>query len=805
VKAVVGRSGPTLTLSLENPGPAGFYRIDADPDSRAEDQTGGGGAEVFGYARKLEQELERLGFISVEQFAQATPQPAYLPGITWDPTTALFWTNFSTNAVLGLNAAELALFRTNGFVVSERLGDESFGESYYRVFHGDMPVFITADSILHAWHRTYLGMLEELEEFELSTLLEAVLTNMAAALPDAWASYGNGPLRDSILDADYFLTVARSLWASQQVANCVSVPGEELRVTATLGDIKALQLKPAPVFGSERMVDFSQFQVRGNYTRPARLGRYFQAMMWCGRTELRVVTYPPNQENDIRQLGTAIILHHLLREAGQFENWWAIEQITRAFVGTTDSMNFLQLGQLLAAAGIRSPADVPDLATLTNLQTRLLTGELGMQNITGDALKSPTSAEELKLPRAFTFCGQKFTLDSWALSHLVFDKVHWPCSTNCGPGCGTTNINGKVARRKPSCLDVAFSVLGNTQAAPEILTRILNPGGVPFRDGLPYQHNLLAVRNVVDSQSPEAWTDNIYTAWLGALRALSEPTVGSEYPEAMRTRAWAMKALNTQMASWTELRHDTVLYAKQSYTPFVICSYPHGFVEPLPQFWASMKTLADVAADSIGSLPMPSWTVTVPGRSIWSPTVTSQLSTLQSNQVAALQYFSAQMRTLQRIAEKELQQVPLDAVETDFLKSVVENHGVCTGGPRFTGWYPNLFYRNAFWHPADFVEFEGCGRWDALVVDVHTDTPDPFGTCDPGAVIHEATGDVHLMLIAVDNGPDRIAYAGPVLSHYEFEVPGVRRKTDEEWQTEFRRGGKPPSPEWTRGYLVPFP
>ena len=62
-----------------------------------------------------------------------------------------------------------------------------------------------------------------------------------------------------------------------------------------------------------------------------------------------------------------------------------------------------------------------------------------------------------------------------------------------------------------------------------------------------------------------------------------------------------------------------------------------------------------------------------------------------------------------------------------------------------------------------------------------------------------ALGNVHLMMIAVDNGDDRMVYAGPVLSHYEFET----RKSDSEWKEDIRNGNLPPHPEWTEGYLVP--
>ena len=35
------------------------------------------------------------------------------------------------------------------------------------------------------------------------------------------------------------------------------------------------------------------------------------------------------------------------------------------------------------------------------------------------------------------------------------------------------------------------------------------------------------------------------------------------YPAFMRTQAWARKDIHTALGSWTELKHDTILYAKQ--------------------------------------------------------------------------------------------------------------------------------------------------------------------------------------------------------------------------------------------------
>lgn len=49
-----------------------------------------------------------------------------------------------------------------------------------------------------------------------------------------------------------------------------------------------------------------------------------------------------------------------------------------------------------------------------------------------------------------------------------------------------------------------------------------------------------------------------------------------------------------------------------------------------------------------------------------------------------------------------------------------------------------------------------------------------------------------------------MVYAGPVLSHYEFEMPGVSRLSDSEWLNGIKIGKIPPRPDWTKSYLVPL-
>jgi hypothetical protein len=163
--------------------------------------------------------------------------------------------------------------------------------------------------------------------------------------------------------------------------------------------------------------------------------------------------------------------------------------------------------------------------------------------------------------------------------------------------------------------------------------------------------------------------------------------------------------------------------------------------------------------------------------------------------VRFLRNFAKTLRTLREIAEKELAQKALSESETKFLEDVIEvvHTRMGSGGTtQWLGWYPQLFY----FGPLDAL------KWDAIVADVHTNPPDKEAG-DPGCVLHQGVGSVDLMLMAVDNGKDRMVYAGPVLSHYEFEMPGVSRMSDSEWKAQLQAGKTPPRPEWTRGYLAP--
>jgi hypothetical protein len=346
-------------------------------------------------------------------------------------------------------------------------------------------------------------------------------------------------------------------------------------------------------------------------------------------------------------------------------------------------------------------------------------------------MAAPETAEaEVQPPALYQLFGQRFLLDSYVLSKVVYDSISFK--------------GRKVKRQMPMGLD-AMAALGNDEAM-----RLLRPELEKFD----YASNLLAARRMIDGLRPEELEANAYTLWLDALRKLDDVPAQGHFPEVMRRTTYQRKQLQTQLASWAELRHDTVLYGKQSYTMGVLCEYPEGYVEPYPEFFARLALLTAEAEKRLGA-------------------------TLTNNTGYAefFKNFSTTMRYLERLARKELDARPFTAEESGFLKKTIDQRGGGCGPPSYDGWYARLYFGG---------EAE---KWKPTVSDVHTDPTS-------GTVLQEGVGNANFIVAAIDNQSNRAAYVGPVYSYYEFARPASDRMTDETWRKLIEKGTLPERPAW---------
>ena len=527
-----GGAGQTA-LDILQPGDQRFFRIRMvdTPEFLAS-----GGADVFGYNTAFAEQLSLNSDITPDNFAALYPSSPALTGVSFDVTTAEYYPEWSTdpavwNAALPpgstdqrltdfrLDAASQQKLLTNGFVVSEARGSISFTDLYYRIWTDDLPVFVTSDSVLHAWHRTWITMLEEIEEMALRPRLVTLVNGLQGYLATASVPVA---LTQGKTEVSGFLSTATTL-VTYVGTSPPTLSGHSLKAvnasTATLESI----------FGSPRLVDWTQFGPRSHYTNSETLKSHFRTMMWLSTIDFRIDQRATDLS--LRQLSAAIVLTLALRDAGLMDEWEEIDGVLTTFVGQADSMTPPQLLEILQSEGLGTMSAFTSAADVEFLLTRIQSGQAGVQDILAHPIPAPIAEEKLVLPRSFTFFSQRFTPESWAMGQTVFDNLWRENADPSGPPMV------RVHRRLPSALDINFAIMGNNTPAGLLAQRMSTSGGEAYRDGLDFSRELVSIRDVMDSQPATAWGGTLYLHQLGALRTLSEP-MPSTVPEALRTEAW---------------------------------------------------------------------------------------------------------------------------------------------------------------------------------------------------------------------------------------------------------------------------
>ena len=646
--------------------------------------------------------------------------------------TAAFYFD-SINAAYHLTADERSLLRDHGFVITERLKRGSFGEAYLEIYNRDLPVFVSTDAILHALHMSWDAVLMDVERMVLIKKLDTVLTRLYDQLPALAARHASAAaMRPMLNDLDVYLTVPRTLLGNPTGPKFAE---NQAAVQELLGLVSAERPSSFKLFSAhERKIDFSQFTIRGHYTRSPELGKYFQAMIWLGRTEIYLIA--PKSDDMVQQSSAdiqrqtidAVLLQEAAEMAGAFPLLEEIDGILRGFVGESDNVTLPNIRSLVRETHLESADQLLDSTRLAGFQQTLSQQAYAFQRINSQILMSdPMSPDQIVPASAFLLLGQRFVIDSYTTGNVVYDKILYN--------------NTKVRRMLPSTLDVLFA-LGN-DAASQLLEPELNRYN--------YSSNLAAVRYLVDSYEPGFWGGTVYNGWLNSIRTLNPPTDRKGLPAFMQTAAWWQEKMNTQLASWAQLRHDFILYAKQSYTPGVICSFPESYVEPIPAFYKAVKAFADTASAMF------------------------QRASLQNTyMVSYFNSMSSIVDTLRSIAEKELAGTPMTEAEAFFLKTMLyEDPHVC--GAAFRGWYPRLFYSGE----------SSVFQKDLIVADVHTAPTDEAGS-PVGWVLHAGTGPLNLGVVVTELPNGRLtAFIGPVMSYYEHVSTNFKRLTDEEWKTAY--------------------
>jgi hypothetical protein len=647
---------------------------------------------------------------------------------------------------------EKSLINQNGFVVSQRLTNSNYVYGFNDVWQKDMPVFISTDAILHSYHASYDKILKDFEINFLCSDVSDILNAMEAKIPALEAKYQNLPeMKTSLKDVDVYLTVPRTIFSSSATPY---YSDNNSLVAAQLSNINAYQAVSTTLFSeTPRTIDYSQFKPRGHYDDDyyTQLRQYFKVMMWLGRIEIYLLApksagSPSPSDADIkRQTIDAYLIKELIDVSNTGAQIAQAEDFLKFFIGDQDNVTLTNLDYLQAAVHLQQASDLLDSTKLKTFQDTLKTQSFAGQKILSQILLGdPMTPDQVVPASSFLLFGQRFVIDSYVTASVVYDKIGYQ--------------GAAVTRMLPSSLDVLFA-LGNN-AAGQLLQSEL--------DTYHYSANMAALKYLINSYDDSFWNSTLYNCWLSGIRTLNPPKVRASLPAFMQSAAYWQEKANTQLASWAELRHDNLLYAKQSYSAGTTCSYPYAYVEPFPALYEVLKNTAALASKKISTYTFAN----------------------DYQKSAMLSYYSklyATCDTLKNISLKELAGTALTDQESNFLKNVLYL-GTTGCALTFNGWYPDLYYGSDY------------QKQDFVVADYHT-APTDAGGNPVGWVKHAGTGPIEMgfFVVPIPNVGD-VTCVGPVSTFYEYTTTNFNRLTDNDWQTSYLSQAAGPS--FVNAYLA---
>ncbi len=592
--------------------------------------------------------------------------------------------------------------KKNGFVVGDSAGREFF-ELYESNRYFQTPNFVTVDSMMHTYHIYFAYLMRDIEKQHLFDDLSKLTADM---LEKSYAQYndlkGSEWEEAAKRNTAFFSVAAVLLDDKAKIPNVVSdIAEKEYNLV-----MDASGIEDSEITGD--MEDYSQYKPRGYYEGDETLEKYFRAMMWYGRRQFT---------QNVEDMDRSALLITLALNDGSYEKWSDIYAVTSFFAGASDDLGYCEYMPVIDKVygeGVKASDLTGNEKAWEEFHS--LTANLRAPRINSIPIMDTEDAENV-IP-GYRFMGQRFTIDATIMQELVYRRVG--------------EFEDEDKRMLPDFLDVP-AALGSDMA----YSILKEEGQTKYKN---YDENLEAMKKEFINDDTTIWNASLYAGWLNTLRPLLEPK-GEGYPTFMQNDEWTKKDLEAFAGSYTELKHDTVLYSKQ-----VMAEMGggweedkdfRGYVEPEPLVFSRFENLAKSTSEGLEGLGY-----------------------LSKDDKENLEKLADLANKLKTISVKELKNENLSDEEYELIEiygGEIEHFWLDAMKAQTGEEYPNS--EN---YPA------------ALVVDIATDPN--------GSVLEMATGDPAVIYVAVPvEGKLRIAQ-GCVYSFYQFVQPISDRMTDKQWR-----------------------
>ena len=498
-------------------------------------------------------------------------------------------------------------------------------------------------------------------------------------------------------------------------------------------------------------VDFSQFTPRGSYTSSSLRREYFRGMNWF--TQIPFFVKSPQLTKNALVISSLMQTHPLDQK-----KYDQLEATINFLVGRSDDLMPKDYADAAASAKGAADQTVAINEYLKNAHDPEIKSLAAFYNAVG----TEQSADVLLKTKGMRFFSGKFILDgSWTGLLTQGDEAIKPGYTQKLPPMA-------------SSLEV-MALLGSDYAKSKIPTLdFYKPETSKAID-----QAMSELTTKVAALEPAFWQSNIYNGWLWTIQGLFgfEKAHKKELPAYMQSPLWDAKTLMTGAAFWTELRHATILYAKQSFAELgggpgpcdarKIPPAPKSYIEPQLLAYTRLQYIAERTNAGLKA----------------------QGYDLQN--MAQLDAFTALMKSVVAYTQKELSNATLQEKisshqETDDAGTTCTVYTIDDG----SDWEALRIgivngLKAALPAPTEGPILLAKDRRAAIIADVHTGGDSGH----PAKILYEATGVPNVIIVAIKdiNGPRYTI--GFTYSQYEMtKLYGGQRMTDEDWQKNFYVG-----------------
>ncbi|QRN86203.1 DUF3160 domain-containing protein [Clostridia bacterium] len=619
----------------------------------------------------------------------------------------------------------------NGFVVTPSKEEQLF-YIYEKNEYLKLPSFVTTDSVLQVYHIFYDYSLRLLEQEKLLGYLEELTEHMMVKSMEVYELLDNPDVKEAQKNNVAYFGVA---------LKCLDKDLPEGLSQDTIDLIESEFQKIVDMQGFESSslfpfeLDYSQYKPRGHYTRNDDFKRYFKTMMWYGQAPFPL--YRVVEDEKVRNLeGTvqAMLISCMISMQDEgtkdIELWDKIYSPTVFYVGSSDDLSVLEYRKIMQTV-FGNELDFNDLSDKQNMDLFYKEAD----KLPEPKIQAKYSEVTTPVGKQFRFMGQRYTPDADIIQNLV----------------------EPITRPIPSGLDV-MGCIGSERAYQIMVEQYKVLEEYPQ-----YQEKHEQLKDEFGSLPLDTWQSNMYYGWMWTLKGLLEE-YDAGYPSFMTNQAWSDKSLSTALASWSELKHDTVLYGKQSGAECGGGEEPptvKGYIEPSMEVYNRLLWLTKYSRANLSK------------RDLMIPELESKM-----------ERFEELLTFLLECSEKELNNEELSSEDYDQLLTY--------GGL--------LEYLTSSFAGDGTRWFEITSDTDknmAVIADIHTIAPNSLS---PGGYFEVGVGPAHEIFVVVPIGGSLYLTRGATFSYYEFT--STERLTDESWQQMLKDELAPKQADWTRSFIV---